>query len=71
MTKHLKRPKWMDPHVLDDLDANRLREKLVKKKIFFSFDKRYSEEQVALRKRIGKLRKIISIEHEACGEEDW
>ena len=64
------RPTGWVPHVLDDLDAAALRQKTIDKGMFARLNDR-SPEAVAIRKRRSKLGKIIRLENDACGEENW
>jgi hypothetical protein len=66
----MKRPKWMKPHVLDELDAKSLRKNVIEKGVFCDLQDS-SPDAIKRKKRIRKLWKIMTLEHEACGEENW
>ena len=65
-----KRPKGWLPHVLDELSAPELRAKTIAAGMFAKLTDK-SPEAKAIRKRRGKLAKIMRLENEACGEEGW
>ncbi len=68
MTSHNGKD-WI-PHPLDALDANKLRRKVIEKKVFMDLSDK-SEESIKQRRHIKKIGAIIRLEHQLSGEEDW